>query len=85
MKSLITLKSTLEKYFYKILDFIINKWPRSVFYIGGNDTLPPPLSLKEELRFVHELQNGDNTVRSILIERERKKKKKKSSIGSIHS
>lgn len=41
----------------------------SVFYIGGNETLPPPLSSEEELLFVTKLQGGDESVRSVLIER----------------
>jgi len=41
----------------------------TVFYIGGNETLPPPLSSDEELRFVTKLQEGDESVRSTLIER----------------
>lgn len=69
MKLINTLRQTFNKIVDKLLDIIIKRWPRAVYYIGGNDTLPPPLSLEEELRFVHELQNGDNTVRSILIER----------------
>ncbi|MDU5119816.1 MAG: RNA polymerase sporulation sigma factor SigE, partial [Clostridium botulinum] len=38
-------------------------------YIGGNDALPPPLSKEEEEYFVQRLINGDEKVRSVLIER----------------
>ena len=63
------LKETMDKIISKLIGYIIKKWPKAVYYIGGNDTLPPPLSLEEELRFVMELQKGDNSVRGILIER----------------
>lgn len=42
---------------------------RRVFYIGGNDALPPPLSKEEEDSLVIRLVEGDESVRSILIER----------------
>jgi len=42
---------------------------RKVYYIGGNDALPPPLSKEEEDDLVARLVAGDESVRSILIER----------------
>lgn len=41
----------------------------SLFYIGGSEALPPPLSSEEELMLMEKLRNDDGTVRSILIER----------------
>ncbi len=41
----------------------------TIYYIGGNETLPPPLNSEEELLFVTKLQHGDESVRSVLIER----------------
>lgn len=41
----------------------------SIFYMGGNDALPPPLNKDEEIKLVAELKNGDSKVRSVLIER----------------
>lgn len=38
-------------------------------YIGGNDALPPPLTKDEEDDLVNRLVEGDESVRSILIER----------------
>lgn len=38
-------------------------------YVGGNDALPPPLTKDEEDILVSRLINGDETVRSVLIER----------------
>lgn len=40
-----------------------------VFYIGGSDTLPPPLNKEEEAEVIGRLANGDLSVKSILIER----------------
>lgn len=42
---------------------------KNVYYIGGNDALPPPLSKEEEEDLVTRLVSGDESVRSILIER----------------
>ena len=42
---------------------------RKIYYIGGNDALPPPLSKEEEDDLVARLVAGDESVRSILIER----------------
>lgn len=40
-----------------------------VYYIGGNDALPPPLTKQEEDDLVTRLVLGDSKVRSTLIER----------------
>lgn len=40
-----------------------------VFYICGNDVLPPPLSKPEEEALIKRLDNGDNSVKSELTER----------------
>jgi len=42
---------------------------RKLYYIGGNDALPPPLSKEEEEDLVGRLTEGDESIRSILIER----------------
>jgi RNA polymerase sporulation-specific sigma factor len=39
-----------------------------VFYIGGSDTLPPPLEKSEEDSALLRLENGDNSARQLLIE-----------------
>lgn len=43
--------------------------PDSLYYIGGADPLPQPLSREEELALLQKLPDDDGTVRSILIER----------------
>lgn len=42
---------------------------KKLYYIGGNDALPPPLSKDEEEDLVLRLINGDKSVKGILIER----------------
>lgn len=39
-----------------------------VFYIGGSDTLPPPLSKPEEESLTERLECGDDSVKTTLIE-----------------
>ncbi|MEG2420267.1 MAG: RNA polymerase sporulation sigma factor SigE [Oscillospiraceae bacterium] len=45
------------------------KSPGKVMYIGGSDTLPPPLTRDEEAVLIGRLDGGDETVKSQLIER----------------
>lgn len=40
-----------------------------IFYICGADILPPPLAREEEEILIKKLENGDNTVKSELAER----------------
>lgn len=47
---------------------ILGLEPPSVFYIGGSDTLPPPLSKAEEEQAVAALEHGDDAARKLLIE-----------------
>ncbi len=44
-------------------------YPKSVFYIGGSEALPPPLTTEEESYLLDKLKTGDRTVRGLLIER----------------
>lgn len=43
--------------------------PDEVYYIGGSEALPPPLSKEEEAQLLEKLPSGDKDVRSVLIER----------------
>ena len=47
---------------------ILGLEPPSVFYIGGSDTLPPPLEKAEEDECVARLGSGDDAARRELIE-----------------
>ncbi len=40
-----------------------------IYYIGGSQTLPPPLTNEEENEILEKLSNGDETVRQTLVER----------------
>lgn len=46
---------------------LLEQYP--IFYIGGSEALPPPLTNEEEGLLVDLLKDGDNSVRSTLIER----------------
>lgn len=62
------IKLQVKIWWYKLL----KKWnikPDEVFYIGGSEALPPPLSKEEEAHLINKLPSGDDSVRSILIER----------------
>jgi RNA polymerase sporulation-specific sigma factor len=45
------------------------KLPGKIMYIGGSDTLPPPLSRDEESDLITRLEEGEETVKGQLIER----------------
>ena len=40
-----------------------------IYYIGGSQTLPPPLTSEEETEILEKLANGDESVRKTLVER----------------
>lgn len=61
---MIKLTSLLNRILSKLKLF----WGK-VYYVGGNDALPPPLSKEEEEKLVEDLVKGDESVRSTLIER----------------
>ena len=42
--------------------------PPPVFYIGGSETLPPPLEREEESAAIEALEKGDDGARRLLIE-----------------
>ena len=42
---------------------------KKLYYVGGSDALPPPLSKDEEEELVNKLNDGDEKTRSTLIER----------------
>lgn len=56
----------------KSIIFRVQWWifsQKEVYYIGGNEALPPPLSSEEEKKLVEQLKEGNEEVRSVLIER----------------
>ncbi len=55
--------------FYKFFIRLKLILPGKVMYIGGSDTLPPPLTREEEAELLRRLDQGETDVRQILIER----------------
>lgn len=49
--------------------FKIGLKPDEIYYIGGSEALPPPLTKEEEAHLLEKLPTGDKAVRSMLIER----------------
>ena len=59
---------TLEDWKRMIFARLLGR-PEKVFYIGGSDVLPPPLSREEETAAVQELAAGSEAAKAKLIER----------------
>lgn len=57
------LYNIILKLYYKLFK------PENVYYIGGNEALPPPLTNEEEQELINKLKDGNEEIRSILIER----------------
>lgn len=55
----------LEKLLIKIRKLFLKDY---IYYVGGAQTLPPPLSADEENKALEGLKKGDNNARSLLIE-----------------
>lgn len=67
MEILFLIKIKTEKIISKILTFLGINSNRNIYYIGGNETLPPPLSIDEENETLAKLKY-DETVKKKLIE-----------------
>ncbi|MCM3713113.1 RNA polymerase sporulation sigma factor SigE [Halalkalibacter oceani] len=63
---MLKLKATLL--WYKIM-YKLGMKADEIYYIGGSEALPPPLSKEEEAVLLKKLPSGDKAVRSMLIER----------------
>ncbi len=61
-------KLMLQIYYYRWLMFLGLK-SEEIYYIGGSEALPPPLSREEEEYLIEKLPSGDAAVRAVLIER----------------
>ncbi|ARK31083.1 RNA polymerase sporulation sigma factor SigE [Halalkalibacter krulwichiae] len=62
------LKLKLTLFWYKLM-YRLGMKADEVYYIGGSEALPPPLSKEEEAVLLKKLPSGDKAVRSMLIER----------------
>jgi RNA polymerase sporulation-specific sigma factor len=61
-------KLVLQLFWYRLLMQVGLKG-EEVYYIGGSEALPPPLSREEEEHLLERLPGGDAAVRAMLIER----------------
>ncbi|MGG3842455.1 RNA polymerase sporulation sigma factor SigE [Anoxybacillus kestanbolensis] len=61
-------KLRLTYLWYKLLKKLGLK-ADEIYYIGGSEALPPPLTKEEEEMLLQKLPSGDETARSLLIER----------------
>lgn len=57
----------IRKLIHKIRNMVFFH-DNEVFYIGGSDTLPPPLSAEEEEKAIVEFMGGSKEARDLLIE-----------------
>ncbi|AEH48676.1 RNA polymerase sporulation sigma factor SigE [Parageobacillus thermoglucosidasius] len=61
-------KLRITYFLYKLLKKLGIKMDE-LYYIGGSEALPPPLTKEEEEMLIGKLSDGDETARSLLIER----------------
>lgn len=68
MSAIVNMKMKVEIWVYRILLKLGIK-QEGVYYIGGSEALPPPLTREEEEYLLSQLSTGQETVRAMLIER----------------
>ncbi|TCS94619.1 RNA polymerase sporulation sigma factor SigE [Hazenella coriacea] len=61
-------KLLIQLFWYRLLIQIGLKG-EEIYYIGGSEALPPPLTREEEEHLLERLPKGDTAVRAMLIER----------------
>ena len=69
MNILEILKAKLNTLYVKYLNENEEVEEYPIYYIGGSQTLPPPLDSKEEEEYLKRLANDDKEARQILVER----------------
>ncbi len=69
MKPLKKAKLAIYIRFLRILGRLRIGYKSPIYYIGGSEALPPPLSNDEEVYLLNRLEKDDYAVKSILIER----------------
>lgn len=62
-------KLIAQIYILKLVQFIRIFPEEQIFYIGGSEVLPPPLTADEESYLVSKLKENEKSVQTILIER----------------
>ena len=68
MEILFLIKNKIDKIISKITTFLGINTTNNIYYIGSNETLPPPLTTEEENEILSRIKK-DNTVRKTLVER----------------
>ena len=68
MDILLLIKAKVNKIVSKITTFLGINTSNNIFYIGTNETLPPPLTPTEENEILLKLK-VDDTMKKVLIER----------------
>ena len=61
-------KMLFQLAYYRIL-MLLGLKGEEIYYIGGSEALPPPLTREEEEYLLEKLPSGDAAVRAMLIER----------------
>lgn len=69
MKMFQILKSSINNIYAKYIDYTKELEDFSVFYVGGSQTLPPPLEPEEEVVYLRKLADGDELAKKVLVER----------------
>mgnify|MGYP002856113987 CR=1 FL=1 len=69
MKVFQMLRSSINSIYAKYIDDGSRLEDFSVFYVGGSQTLPPPLEPEEEEEALKKLSNGDESIKQLLVER----------------
>ena len=62
-------KAVIGKIFFKFMEMIGFSYDKEIHYIGGSDTLPPPLTQEEENKLLEKLNSEPDYVKNVLIER----------------
>ena len=69
MKMFQVLKCSINNIYARYIDKDKELNDFSIFYVGGSQTLPPPLEPDEEEKVLERLASGDEEARQILVER----------------
>ncbi|NMA33723.1 MAG: RNA polymerase sporulation sigma factor SigE [Clostridiaceae bacterium] len=69
MKAFNKVRLILRINYWKLMLIFRRKTGRPIYYIGGSEALPPPLSVDEETYLLARLGEEDYGVKSVLIER----------------
>lgn len=65
---LVRWKLAIQLFWYRLL-IVLGFRGEEIYYIGGSEALPPPLTREEEEILLEKLPSGDAAVRGMLIER----------------